>query len=181
MMKRVRWAVTLFVIASLVIGIKWYVGQQEEKLKYASLFLSKEYESYPATDFSLLDINGQEVTLSELKGKPVVLNFWASWCPPCREETPTFVKLYEKYKEDVIFLGVNLTNTEQSVENVRKFIKDFSVSYQILLDEQGEVAKTYQITGIPETFFINRDGMVIYKYSGAIGQEELEILIKKML
>jgi thiol-disulfide isomerase/thioredoxin len=106
-------------------------------------------------------MDGNKVTLSELRGKIVVINMWATWCPPCRAETPPLEKSYEQYKDaGVVILGVDLTD-QDSLSDVQAFVREFSLTYPILLDRDGSVSNTlYQIQGSPSTFFVNREGII---------------------
>jgi thiol-disulfide isomerase/thioredoxin len=115
--------------------------------------------SFPISDFSLPLLNGKTQTLSGLKGKVVFLNFWATWCPPCREEMPDMEKLYQRFKnEDLEFLTVNIQEGKAEVES---FMKDFKLSFPVALDSNGDVATKYGIRGIPTTYIIGRDGRII--------------------
>jgi cytochrome c biogenesis protein CcmG/thiol:disulfide interchange protein DsbE len=136
---------------------------------------------FKAPDFKLTGMDKKAYSLSGLAGeKAVVINFWASWCGPCRLETPDLVDLYEKYKDDVVFYGLNLTSTDK-VEEVDAFIKEFNVSYPILLDMTGDVSNAYAIQAVPTTFFIDENGTVIDKIIGAASGKEIERRIQKIV
>lgn len=137
---------------------------------------------YQAPDFTLTDINGKTVKLSDLRGKKIVINFWASWCPPCRAEMPDLVKKSEIYKDKVVFLGVNLTNTEGGdLESVRNFLQEFNVKYQILLDKNGDVAKLYQAIAIPTTVTVDSNGIIVDRFSGMLNEPAMEKMIQNLL
>jgi cytochrome c biogenesis protein CcmG/thiol:disulfide interchange protein DsbE len=115
-----------------------------------------------APDFVLLDMDGREVRLSELQGKPVVVNFWATWCPTCRAETPDLIRLHEDYeKHGLVLLGVNLREADGPV---RSFVDEFGISFPIVFDRNGQVASTWRIggpnQGVPSTYFIDPNGVV---------------------
>ena len=117
-------------------------------------------EGFLAPDFTLDTLQGEKVALSGLRGKIVVVNIWATWCPPCRKETPALEKSYEQYKDSgVVILGVDLTN-QDLVSDVESFVQEFGLTYLILLDRDGSVGILYQIKGLPSTFFINREGII---------------------
>jgi peroxiredoxin len=128
-----------------------------------------------APDFQLTDLDGKPVRLSDYRGRKVVLNFWASWCYPCKMETPHMEEFYEKYRSNnFIILGVNVTNTEASPEDARKFAREYKLSYPVLLDEKGEVTDRYQVVGYPTTLVIDSKGVIREKFQGAIDYETLK-------
>lgn len=129
---------------------------------------------YKAPAFLLGGLDEKEYSLQQWSGeKPVVINFWASWCGPCRYEMPDLVKLEEKYRDDVVFYGVNVTSTD-TMPNVLAFVDEYSVKYPILLDERGAVANAYGVIGIPTTFFIDKNGVISDKIVGGANATELE-------
>lgn len=132
--------------------------------------------SRPASDFRLPlydPFNGQsEFQLSDYRGQTIVLNFWASWCPPCREEAPVLESVWRQYQaEDVIFVGVDIWDTEQ---DARAYIREFNITFPNVIDNRGKVAVEYGLTGVPETYFITPEGMISRKVIGAISQAVLE-------
>jgi len=128
----------------------------------------------PAPDFTVLDAEGAEVKLSELFGKPIVLNFWASWCPPCKSEMPEFNKVYAELGTDVIFMMVNLVDGQrETIESGAKFIADQGYAFPVYFDNKGEAGNTYVISSIPTTFFIDKDGYIITGAQGAIDEKTL--------
>jgi len=104
--------------------------------------------------------------LKELNGKAVLLNFWASWCVPCRAEARALESAWQKYKDrEVVFIGVNIQDKE---EDARAFMKEFGVTYLNGLDSSGKIAIDYGVWGIPETFFIDPQGRITYKHAGEL-------------
>lgn len=131
-----------------------------------------------APDFSLKALDGSTVKLSELRGKPVMVNFWATWCPPCKEEMPTMEAAYKKAKEQGIeFLGVDV---KEDLAVVEKFVKENGYSWTFLLDQDGYAGRQYQITGIPETFFIDRNGVLQARVIGPMSSTVLESRLAKI-
>jgi len=121
-----------------------------------------------APDFELLDLNGEPVRLSGLKGKKVVLNFWATWCPPCQAEMPHMEKISQQHAEDAVVLGVNMTHTERNSAAVSQFAESYRLSFPIVLDEKGATADTYRVRAYPTTYVIDSDGIIREIYEGAI-------------
>jgi cytochrome c biogenesis protein CcmG/thiol:disulfide interchange protein DsbE len=135
---------------------------------------------FKAADFELMALDKQKFSLKQWEGdKPVVINFWASWCGPCRLETPDLVKLHEQYKDEVVFYGLNLTSGD-TVNEVKKFAKEFSITYPILLDVTGQVASDYAVQAVPTTLFIGKNGVIVDKIIGLASASEIERRIKKL-
>ncbi|MBL8049606.1 MAG: TlpA family protein disulfide reductase [Anaerolineales bacterium] len=122
--------------------------------------VSAPREGFLAPDFTLNTLDGSQITLSTLRGKIVVINFWATWCPPCRAETPALQNSFEQYKDvDIVILGIDLAN-QDSIDNVKNFVRDFTLTYPILLDIEGKVANLYQNNALPSTYFVDREGII---------------------
>ncbi len=133
---------------------------------------SQENASSKAIDFTVLDANENEVTLESRIGKPVVLNFWASWCGPCKSEIPDFEKLYKEYGDDIEFVMVNLTDgTRETIEGAKKFIEKEEVTFPVYFDVNSEAAAAYQVTSIPTTYFIDDQGYLVAYAKGAMDEE----------
>ncbi|WP_284141214.1 TlpA disulfide reductase family protein [Virgibacillus sp. LDC-1] len=131
-----------------------------------------------APDFELKTLDGESVKLSDFRGKRVMLNFWATWCPPCRAEMPDMQKFHEN--KDVVILAVNLTDTESSRQDVPDFTKDFGLTFRILMDEDLSVSTTYQIQPIPTSFLIDSKGIIHNKAFGALNYELMVQEFEKM-
>jgi len=134
----------------------------------------------PANDFSLKLFRGEETfRLSNYRGQVVVVNFWASWCVPCREEAPVLEQAWRTYKDrGVIFVGVDIWDVQNEA---KRFVQQFGVTYPNGYDPQDRVAVDYGITGIPETFFITRDGAIASKAIGILSETTLAENIEKLL
>lgn len=125
-----------------------------------------------APDFELPALESKKVKLSDFKGKKVLLNFWATWCPPCRMEMPHMERFYEDFREkDVVVIAVNVSTTEKSVDDVPKFVKQFELSFPVVLDEKGDVSETYQVIAYPTSYIIDSQGVIRHKFQGAINYD----------
>jgi peroxiredoxin len=133
----------------------------------------------PAPDFELELFTGEKMRLSDLKGKVVVLNFWASWCPPCRREMPGFEKTWQEYEErGVVFVGVAVQDHEP---DSRAFAKEVGVTYPIGIDWDGRIFDKYRPTAMPTTFMINREGLVSRRIANYANEAMLRIFLKGQL
>ncbi len=133
-----------------------------------------------APDFQLYSLDGQAMSLSDFQGKPVLLNFWATWCNPCRFEMPFFQEIYKGAADsELIMLAVDLG---ENPSRVKEFVEEFGLSFTILLDADGKVAQQYNIRGIPATFFIDKDGIIQSVRIGAFSNEmQIAIGLRKIV
>ena len=154
-----RVALTLLIIAPILALLAF--GFSRDARYITSPLLAK-----PATPFSIELFNGGKLRLEDLRGKAIFLNFWASWCPPCRAEARDLEAAWRKLKDkNVIFIGVALQDTDQAS---LEFLKEFAVTYPNGKDDSGKIAIDYGVWGIPESFFIDPDGRITYKHVGGI-------------
>ena len=136
-------------------------------------------ESGKAYDFEIETFDGEMLRLSDLEGKVVVLNFWASWCPPCRWEMPFFEEMHQEYKDQgVVFLGVAISDT---LENARGFAESTGVTYPIGLDTTNEISRNYNVVSLPTTFFIGREGNVERRLTSAANEGVLKVFLRGQL
>ena len=146
--------------------------------KDPSTVKSSDAAKIAALGFKLKNLNGAEVSLSDFKGKKVFLNFWASWCPPCKAEMPDIEKLYGQTKDsDLIILAVNM-GEDKSI--AKSFIDDHKYSFTVLLDLDQSVASKYNIAAIPTSFFINKEGNIISTIQGGMTLEQMKENISKL-
>ncbi len=132
-----------------------------------------------APDFTLVDLKGNEVTLSDFRGKTVFINFWATWCPSCRAEMPEIEAVYQEYKDKgVVVIGVDIQETE---EEVLQFIQRVVYSWTFVLDTTGLVAVNYKIEAIPTSFFIDREGIIQAVNIGAMTKRAMEIKLAEAM
>ncbi len=133
----------------------------------------------PAPDFTLQTLDGESVSLSDYRGKLVMINFWASWCPPCNSEMPDLQSYYEQHQdEDFIILGVNYQDTP---DKVQAFVEKYSVTFPILLDSDGRIANLFGVQGLPTSFFVDKEGNVLGYQPGPVTKEMLEDGITPLL
>ncbi|MGG4491469.1 TlpA family protein disulfide reductase [Metabacillus idriensis] len=133
-----------------------------------------------APELKLTDINQKEHELKPPYNQPIVLNFWASWCGPCKMEAPDLVTLAEKYNGQVMIYAVNMTN-QDSAEGAYMFAKDHGFSFPVLLDRTGEASSLYRVAAVPTTFFIDRNGEIVSVLTGYGGAELLEKRVRELI
>ncbi len=132
-----------------------------------------------APDFTVYDASGKAVRLSDFKGQPVVLNFWASWCPPCKSEMPHFDKVYADVGQDVVFLMVDLVDGQRETQaKGQQYVKEQGFSFPVYFDTKQSAANAYGITSIPTTILIDAAGNAVTGFQGAIDENTLREAIK---
>ncbi len=143
-------------------GKKQRIGSEIEKVDRVQEGI---YEGETSPDFTLKDLQGREVSLKRFRGKIVLLNFWATWCPSCRKEIPSMIKLYERYKDKGLeIIGVNLDRMDKS--GIEKFSSEHNITFPTLLDPAGKTAVLYGITALPATFILDRNGKIQERIAG---------------
>ncbi|MCS6844654.1 MAG: TlpA family protein disulfide reductase [Caldilineales bacterium] len=131
-----------------------------------------------APDFALSYPDGTRTRLSDLKGQAVVMNFWASWCAPCKEEMPGFAKAHRRYSDEgVVIIGIN---AQETAEQAQKFLDQVAVPFTVALDTRGEVMQAYNVRGLPTTVFIDREGRIAVRYAGLLSEQQLEAFIAQI-
>lgn len=129
-----------------------------------------------APDFTVVDWDGEEVSLSDFREKPVVLNFWASWCGPCQIEMPHFQEAYDAYGQDIHFLMVNLTDgSRETLDTAKQFLEDSGYTFPVYFDTAYEGAIAYGVMSIPVTYFINADGNAVAYANTSLSAEVLQM------
>lgn len=179
-------------IAILIILIMFAKNQygtlSEEQLinqtqkEISNVLEESETETQIASDFTVFDVDGNQVKLSDYFGEPIVINFWATWCGPCKSELPAFENLSKKYEGQVEFLMVNLTDGySETIDGVKAFIKENEYTFPVYFDSDGIASSVYNISSIPETVFINESGEIVKTQIGAMSESVLESYIQNLL
>ncbi|WP_455663307.1 peroxiredoxin family protein [Pradoshia sp.] len=153
--------------------------EQGEFIHTASLDHLVE-EGRPAPNISLQTTTGEHIRLSDFKGQKVVVNFWASWCPPCREEMQAFENYFSSNKQNARLMSVNMTNAEKTVNDVQAFLKRNELTFPVLLDNQGKTGEAYQILTLPTSLFIDSGGIIQKKWIGPLDEETIHSILANM-
>lgn len=174
---RYEWAI--WIVVAALLGGGWIVLSREEVMEAQTLTLTEApIVGHLAPDFTLQTALGETHTLNDYRGQPVVLNFWASWCGPCRIEMPYFERVQMKFNGRATILGVN---QGESATTVRDFGLKQSIGYPLLVDEDNAVNLRYTINSLPTTIFVDADGVVREVIVGAISQAVLEDRVSNLL
>jgi thiol-disulfide isomerase/thioredoxin len=168
------------VIVAFVIALGIYVGYHKARAAGGPAFATKLTTSTPAPDFSLESLDGKTMKLSDFRGKAVLLNFWATWCGPCKIEMPWFVEFQSQYAAQGLQI-VGVAMDDASKEDIAKFAKDMNVNYPILIGKESVGDEYGGVPALPESFVIGRDGKIVDKIIGLRGKAEIEDSIKKAL
>lgn len=131
-----------------------------------------------APDFEIMTLDGNQMNLSDYRGKRVMLNFWATWCPPCRAEMPDIQKLYDQ--EDIAILAVNMTASEKNEAAVTEFVDDFELTFPILMDREAEIVELYQVQAYPTSYMIDSNGKIQFMVRGAMNYDQMVQLFNRL-
>jgi cytochrome c biogenesis protein CcmG/thiol:disulfide interchange protein DsbE len=147
-------------ILTLIAGAAWIVLGANQTGTTATSDSAAPHTGFSAPDFTLKTPDGETYTLSEFRGQAILVNLWATWCPPCRAEMPAIEKIYQEYKDQgFIVLAIDMTYQDDPFAVV-PFTKEYGLTFPILLDETGDVASAYQLRSLPSSYFINRAGII---------------------
>jgi peroxiredoxin len=158
MKNRNRWMGVITI--TLIIGLAWIQISAVPAAATTGGAIPSPREGFAAPDFTLGTMNGDEVTLSNLRGQAVVINIWASWCPPCRAEMPAIQAVYEKNRDRGLeVLAVN-TTYQDSERDAQAFVQEYGLTFPVPMDRDGSVSRQYQLRALPSTFFVDRNGII---------------------
>ena len=190
-----RKTILAIVIFAILIGVAYFayqslsdrytpkssidIAQESTQKENASTRLTKPEDTPKdmlALDFTVFDANGNEVRLQNIIGKPIVLNFWATWCPYCVEEMPFFEESYKQYGEEIVFLMIDCVDgSRETKANGEAFIKDNGYTFPVYYDVEGSASLAYETSSLPTSVFIDKNGYIIAYQPGALTQEMLQM------
>lgn len=147
-------------IIILILGFAWILVSADKSGTSTAGHIPAPQQGFLAPDFELPTITGETLKLSDLRGQAVLVNLWATWCPPCRAEMPAIEKIHNEYKDQgLVVLGVNMTY-QDSPSDIPPFISEYGLTFPILLDKTNSVGSAYQLRSLPSSFFIDREGII---------------------
>lgn len=169
------WSLLLVII--LGGGLVW-MGRVEDPLSLIGRPAPRSGALAPA--FTLTDLDGETHHLMDFHGRPIIINFWATWCPPCREEMPDLQRVYEQYQaDDLVILAIN---NDEPPQVIREFVEEHDLTFLMLLDETNVVTRLYEVQSYPSTFFIDRSGRIRHDtYSGPLTESYIESIVLELL
>ena len=172
----------LIYIGILALGMVWTLLSADKTGSSTAGLIPAPQKGFLAPDFTLETLDGETITLSDLRGKAILLNFWASWCPPCRAEMPAFQQAYTDYKDqDFVILAVNAT-LQDNLADINNFSSEFGLNFPILLDTAGEANRLYQVQSLPTSFFIDKEGIITeVVIGGPIAEALIRARIEKII
>lgn len=164
-----NWKVAILLLGGLVfgglLGLIIFWGGNQPLTAQRERQIPQSGQKFP--DFTLESLDGEKITLSELANQPIVINFWATWCDPCKEEMPLFEAIYSE-NSGIVVLGINYN---EPANIIRRFVQERGITFPILLDADGKLAERFQVFGFPTTYFIDRDGILRGIYVGQLNEQ----------
>jgi len=157
-MKKIQRQIIYLGILSL--GLAWIVVTADRRGTSTAGLIPAPQQGFLAPDFELQTLDGGTVRLSDLRGQAVLVNLWATWCPPCRAEMPAIERIYNEYRDEgLVVLAVNMTY-QDTPSNISPFVNEHGLTFPILLDKTNAVGSAYQLRSLPSSFFIDRNGII---------------------
>jgi peroxiredoxin len=173
--------IAVIVVIVVVVLAMLFAGKYLKRTSAPSVSAAGSVSGLPAPDFALKDVNGHAFRLSDLRGKAVVLNFWATWCPPCKIEIPWFVDLQKQYgPEGLQIVGVDMDDNAKP-EEIAAFVKNMSINYTVLMGNDQVGDQYGGVQALPTTFYIGRDGKLVSRVYGLVSHSEVESNIQAAL
>ena len=164
-----NWKVAILLLGGLafggLLGLIIFWGGNQPLTAQRERQIPQSGQKFP--DFTLESLDGEKITLSELANQPIVINFWATWCDPCKEEMPLFEAVYSE-NSGIVVLGINYN---EPANIIRRFVQERGITFPILLDADGKLAERFQVFGFPTTYFIDRDGILRGIYVGQLNEQ----------
>ena len=162
------------VLIGLYISLVLFKEAPTNRQNEATAPLTRLEHEITAPDFKLADLDGETHSLASYQGKPLIINFWATWCPPCRAELPSMNRAWQKIKDE----GINMVavNVGESEDTVFAFMGQYPIDFTVLLDETGEIINQWPIKGLPTTFVLNKEGKLVYRAIGGRAWDSDELL-----
>ncbi len=164
-------------LVSVLIGLVIWQFVNEPEAQFSTEEPADSSRAIVATDFTLPGLNGEDFTLSQTRGKMTIINFWASWCGPCKMEAPHLQEFYEEYRDKVEIVAVNITAKDKP-KDAAAFAEEYGFTFPVLLDETGEVSTMYGAFAIPTTIFLNEKGEIIHEYAGPMEKQFMVDLLE---
>jgi len=163
---RTQWLALL--VVTLAVGLAWISATRVSATDINPTGRPPQpVAGHPAPDFQLVSLDGETRSLAEFRGRTVILNFWATWCGPCRVEIPALEATWQGYGGEVVIIGVNI---REDAATVSRYVDELGVSYPVLLDTDGTVGRLYNVQAFPTTYIISPDGVVIEPYTGMLSE-----------
>lgn len=135
------------------------------------------YVDGSAPGFNLINLDGENLKLSDYLGTNVLINFWATWCPPCIEEMPAIERAYQLYQGEIVVIAVNISESEQTV---RQFVEENGLTFEVMIDKNGAIERLYRIRGYPTTFLINEKGIIEVRHEGYMSEDVLNGYLERV-
>ena len=179
-MLKSRFGWTLLLVGFGILGLGWIAYSQEsaESVSGGEVLTEAPIAGYLAPQFTLTSTLGEEIALADYRGRPVVLNFWATWCPPCRAEMPQFQATSSKFNGQAIVLGIDQGEPSSIVGD---FGNSLGITYPLLIDQDNSVNRLYGISALPTTVFVDSQGLIREVYAGIVSQAVLEDRIERLI
>ena len=180
-----RWFWGVAIIVVIILGGAWILFSRSMSRisptggDAAVILEPAPIAGHPAPDFELATLDGETVRLSDFAGKPILVNFWATWCGPCRAEFPDFQKAWVENADNLVIIAVNHTTADQA-EQVDDFVAEMGATFSVVLDEDGQAAGTYRIRSLPTSIFVDREGIVNEVFIGPVNKVYIEAKLDEL-